>query len=131
MIYILGDRAGPNTDPERPLFIHNSTGAAARLARLLDMTDEEYLSNTIRENANGNTNHVSQFLGRANGKPFIVLGKAALKAMPYKYRDMKFGDVKCNVLLLPHTSGVNRVWNDKEFTNLMKARALKHIKGLW
>ena len=138
MIYILGERPGNNTDPCRPLYPHTSTGAAARLYRLLSLTKEEYLAVTIRLNAaddNSSTSsagarsRVEDFLRDSAAEPFIVLGKSALKAMPSKYRKMEFGQIIDNVLLLPHTSGVNRVWNDKEFTARMQDIARKHITG--
>lgn len=122
MIWILGERPGPNTNPSIALYPHTTTGAAARLARLLNLTTEDYLARTARLNAVDTQGastassearlRVEYFLFEAGSEPFIVLGKSALKAMPAKYRKMQFGDKIDNVLLLPHTSGVNRFWND-------------------
>ena len=137
MIYILGERPGKNTDPSRPLYPHSSTGAAARLYRLLSLTQEEYLAGTIRLNAAddfvvstssaGARSRVESFLHDSAAEPFIVLGKSALKAMPTKYRKMDFGEIIDNVLLLPHTSGVNRVWNDPVFSARMQQIAREFI----
>lgn len=136
MIFILGERPGPNTDPSVALYPHTSTGAAARLARLLNLNTAEYLANTSRLNAVDDKSstastearlRVEEFLQRAGSEPFIVLGKSALRAMPTKYRKMQFGDISDNVLLLPHTSGVNRVWNDPAFTAKMQRIAEEFI----
>jgi hypothetical protein len=137
MIFILGERPGPNTNPSIALYPHTTTGAAARLYRLLSLTKEEYLANTARLNAvddpASSTSspvarlRVEYFLFEAASEPFIVLGKSALKAMPPKYRKMQFGDIIDNVLLLPHTSGVNRVWNDPVFTAKMQKIAREFI----
>jgi hypothetical protein len=70
---------------------------------------------------------VEEFLLSASQNPFIVLGKSAVKAMPAKYRKMEFGEIKDNVLLLPHTSGVNRVWNDPDFAAKMQQVARDFI----
>jgi len=136
MIYILGERPGPNTDPSVALYPHTNTGAAARLHRLLSLTQEAYLANTSRLNAVDDKSstastvarqRVEEFLRTAGQNPFIVLGKSALRAMPAKYRKMAFGEIKDNVLLLPHTSGVNRVWNDPAFTAEMQRIAREFI----
>lgn len=136
MIFILGERPGPNTDPSVALYPHTTTGAAARLIRLLDYNTEAYLANTSRLNAVDDRSstastvarlRVEEFLQRAGSEPFIVLGKSALKAMPSKYRKMQFGDIIDNVLLLPHTSGVNRVWNDPVFSAKMQQIAREFI----
>ena len=138
MIYILGERPGPNTDPSRALYPHTNTGAASNLMRLLSLSREEYLSTTIRLNAVDDQSstassvarqRVEEFLAAADQNPFIVLGKSALKAMPAKYRKMGFGQIEDNVLLLPHTSGVNRVWNDREFSADMQLIARDFIGG--
>jgi hypothetical protein len=136
MIYILGERPGPNTDKSVALYPHTNTGAAARLFRLLSLTQEVYLANTSRLNAVDDQSstastvarqRVEEFHRSAGQNPFIVLGKSALKAMPVRYRKMQFGDIVENVLLLPHTSGVNRVWNDPAFTAKMQRIAREFI----
>lgn len=136
MIFILGERPGPNTDPSVALYPHTSTGAAARLARLLKLNTAEYLVNTSRLNAVDDKSstasaearlRVEEFLQRAGSEPFLVLGKSAIKAMPVRYRKMAFGDIIDNVLLLPHTSGVNRVWNDPAFTAEMQRIAREFV----
>lgn len=138
MIYILGERPGPNTDPSVALYPHTTTGAASRLIRLLNLTTEGYLANTSRLNAVDDKSstassvarlRVEEFLRRAGSEPFIVLGKSAIKAMPAKYRKMQFGEIVDNVLLLPHTSGVNRVWNDPAFTATMQRIAREFINA--
>jgi len=140
MIFILGERPGPNTDPDRPLYPHTDTGAAARLMRLLNFNNkEDYLAVTTRLNAveRGSASsaslesrsRVASFLAKAGSKPFIVLGKSAIKAMPAKYRKMSFGEILDNVLLIPHTSGVNRYWNNSETTAKMQKVAREHIKN--
>ncbi len=136
MIYILGERPGPNTDPSVALYPHTNTGAAARLMRLLELSQEEYLASTSRLNAVDDKSstastearlRVEEFLQRAGSEPLIVLGKSALRAMPAKYRKMQFGEIVDNVLLLPHTSGVNRVWNDPAFSAKMQQVAREFI----
>lgn len=136
MIFILGERPGPNTDPSIALYPHTTTGAAARLSRLLGFNNEDYLANTARLNAVDDKSstastvarlRVEDFLRRAGSEPFIVLGKSALRAMPSKYRRMQFGEIVDNVLLLPHTSGVNRVWNDPAFSAKMQTTAREFI----
>lgn len=136
MIYILGERPGPNTDKRVALYPHTNTGAAARLMRLLELSQAEYLTSTSRLNAVDDKSstassvarqRVEEFLNSAGQNPFIVLGKSAIKAMPAKYRKMDFGEIKDNVLLLPHTSGVNRVWNDPAFTAKMQRIAREFI----
>jgi hypothetical protein len=136
MIFILGERPGPNTDPRVALYPHTTTGAAANLMRLLELSQAEYLTSTTRLNAVDDKSstastvarqRVEEFLQAAGQNPFIVLGKSALKAMPAKYRKMAFGEITDNVLLLPHTSGVNRVWNDPAFTAQMQRIAREFI----
>jgi len=136
VIYILGERPGPNTDPSVALYPHTTTGAAARLHRLLGLSQAEYLASTSRLNAVDDKSstassvarqRVEEFLLSASQNPFIVLGKSAIKAMPAKYRKMEFGEIKDNVLLLPHTSGVNRVWNDPDFAAKMQQVARDFI----
>lgn len=130
-IYILGERPGKNTDPSRPLYPHNTTGAAARLIRLLSLTREDYIRYTTRLNAANSTEstssvesrlRVESFLLEAGHKPVLVLGREACKALPTKYRKIEFGQIIDNVLCIPHTSGISRFWNDKE-----KALSIQNI----
>lgn len=124
MIYVLGERPGPNTDPDSPLDPEGSM-SGKRLSQLLGLTPEEYLERTVRVNANpdhhgstasrGARDRAANHLEASAYRPFLVLGKQALRAMPERFRSMEIGDVRENVLLLPHTSGVCRVWNDKEY----------------
>lgn len=138
MIFILGERPGPNTDPCVALYPHTTTGAAARLHRLLGLSQAEYLANTTRLNAVDDKSstastvarqRVEEFLCAAGQNPFLVLGKSAIKAMPTKYRKMEFGDILDNVLLIPHTSGINRYWNNAENSIKMQEIAREHIKN--
>lgn len=134
MIYILGERPGKNTDHSVPFYPHTTTGAAARLIRLLNMTTEQYLTNTVRQNCVDDErsiiqgrDRVAEFLEQADGSPFLVMGKSAIKALPTEYRRMKFGNILDNVILIPHTSGVNRFWNDKQDTLAMQKTVLDFL----
>lgn len=136
MIYVLGERPGPNTDPSSPLDPDDSM-SGKRLAALLGMSSDEYRAGTTRMNAveEGKTpttrthvrERVSRYYNRSGMHPFLVMGISANRAMPVKFRNMKIGDVVDNVLLLPHTSGICRIWNDKEYMAALQAFAREFI----
>lgn len=125
-ITIIGDAPGPNTDPTDPLFPHTSTGAAARLIELMGISENKYLRVTRRLNANHDgenaldpamaATRMAGALAGANSKLIIVVGRAAAN-LHRDTKDLDFGDVieyhGRRLVVIPHTSGRNRYWNDK------------------
>jgi hypothetical protein len=126
-LVIFGERPGPNTDPLRPLFPHTTTGAAARLIRMMGVTVSEYLRYTQRYNVFHDGEREMPTLEEARRRvaalhykhvdlnpetSFLYLGKAAIGAAPTEYRDLQFLQTRGNVYLIPHPSGCNRIYND-------------------
>jgi hypothetical protein len=126
-IIVLGDQPGPNTDAKDALYPHTTTGAAARLAELMGLDTEKYIRVTRRMNINhdgenllapehASTRMKGILAGTAPGKLIIVVGKAAANRHP-DTKDLGFGDVidyqGSRLVIIPHTSGRNRYWNDK------------------
>ena len=126
-IIILGDQPGPNTDPKDALYPHTATGAAARLARLMGMDSDKYVRVTRRMNINHDGDALLSpelaevrfkgiLSGTAPDKLIIVVGKAAANRHP-DVKGLNFGEVidyqGSRLVVIPHTSGRNRYWNDK------------------
>ena len=142
-VLIVGDRPGPNTDPKDPLFIHTSTGAAARLADLMGLDAESY--HTLRrinarhdgekllEPAEAKMRFQGILMGLEGSWLVLLIGGEAAKVQgggllqgnPAQVGDHRF-------LFVPHTSGVNRVWNVPEnrdfYAKLIQAE-LSKISG--
>ncbi len=147
-LIIFGERPGPNTDPKRPLWPHTTTGAAARLARLLGMTTEEYIAETIRYNVVDNRHTATSFPScRARVERRILfslrryglrtrvlfLGQAALAGAPAPFRNLSFNKFRYfepfgHVMVIPHTSGVNRYYNSEGNIRLTE-EALRSYAG--
>lgn len=141
-IVIFGERPGPNTDPERPLYPHTTTGAAANLIRLMGMSQEEYLRDTVRYNVCQNNHEspanteirakvksiIEMHRMKSNRARFVVLGREAARALPLRYRYEPFGHAMGDVMIIPHTSGVNRFYNSEEGKALM-AQSLREFLG--
>lgn len=133
-LVIFGERPGPNTDPERPLFPHTTTGAAARLIRLLGLTQEEYLATVTRYNVVGdfhsrtNTNFARAYVADKmqwhrsyDGiVRFVFCGKAAAQAGPPEVRKLGFGETWHDCMVIPHPSGRNRFYNSEASTRLIE-----------
>lgn len=133
-ITVFGERPGPNTDAARPLYPHTGNGAAARLIDLMGLTRDQYLYGTLRHNV-VDTAWESTTSDRARRKvsyvmnvereldpeaKFLFVGRQTIQAAPKDYRDMVFGEVRNNVLLIPHTSGKNFFYNDPEATERIR-----------
>lgn len=58
---------------------------------------------------------------------FLYLGKSALNAAPREYRKLQFLQNRDNVWLIPHPSGVNRVYNDESVVD----RTSELLKSIW
>lgn len=112
---IFGEGPGPNTDPFRPLYPHATTGAAAKLAALLDLTHEEYLERTVRYNARHDGERplaldesrvrVARLMGNllawdAEAR-FVFLGGKALAAAPPHARKLLPCQRVGNILFIP------------------------------
>jgi uracil-DNA glycosylase len=125
-ILILGDAPGPNTDPRDPLFPHTTTGAAAHLATLMGLDREAYIARTRRLNVNHDGNQplskaeasdrLVGILDRVSpGSLIIMIGRAAAGRHNQTAR-LPWGEpIDFNgsqLLVIPHTSGRNRYWND-------------------
>lgn len=141
-LVIVGERPGPNTDPKRPLFPHTTTGAAARLIRMIGVPVSEYLRYTQRYNAYHDGENAISDLAEARRRlqaihyhymdlypevQFLYLGKSALNAAPREYRKLQFLQNRDNVWLIPHPSGVNRVYNDESVVD----RTSELLKSIW
>jgi hypothetical protein len=126
-LVIFGERPGPNTDPMRPLFPHTTTGAAARLIRMMGVSVSEYLRFTQRYNTFHDGHREMSSLEEARRRVaalhfkhldlnpdthFLYLGKTAVSAAPLEFRDLQFLQGRDNVWLIPHPSGCNRIYND-------------------
>jgi hypothetical protein len=95
---------------------------------MMGMTETEYLSSTVRYNVvnDGDTSTTSKVVRkrikdlivyhRLRGKPkFLVLGRSAAAALPPSYRYQPFGYPLRDVLIIPHTSGRNRLYNSQDY----------------
>lgn len=151
-ITLLGERPGPNTDPLRPLFPHTTTGAAANLARMMGLSREEYLEITDRYNVCDSTDlrespasmiardKVRRLWDRlVNSQEIellIVCGREAQRALPRPWRidlemlEPEYVPFGLTVLLIPHPSRRNRVFNDKSYLEKTQ-RILRHEIALW
>lgn len=151
-ITILGERPGPNTDPSRPLYPHTSTGAAANLARLMGLSIEEYLEITDRYNASDaplgyegcgsliprdRVRRIWDRLVRSeNIELLIVCGRETQRALPSPWRttlemlEPEYVPDGTTVLLIPHPSGRNRVFNEREYKARVE-KILRHEIALW
>ena len=141
-LVLIGERPGPRTDPERPLYPHTTTGAAARLIDLLGLPREDYFNLTTRINAFNDgcrplsleearrrvTRHMIVAINRYVNPRFVFLGAEALRCGPQIYRRMQPADVRDLVMYLPHPSGVNRWYNSSENTELARARLREHVQ---
>ena len=141
-IVIFGERPGPNTDPDRPLFPHSTTGAAANLAQLLGMSLEEYVRGTVRYNVCDDPwtstadrtvrlrvrSILEMHRKQSRDNHFIVLGRDTARAFPPEYRYAPFGHHIHDTILIPHTSGVNRYYNSQEDKEFIK-QSLKDFLG--
>jgi hypothetical protein len=58
---------------------------------------------------------------------FLYLGKAALNGAPREYRKLPFLRSEENVYVIPHPSGVNRVYNDADITD----RTSLLLRSIW
>lgn len=136
LLTIFGERPGPNTDPKNPLFPHTTTGAAARLIRLLDWTPEFYLENTLRYNVVDNSviscrnsnakirvNLRINEERRANPRArFLFLGRETAHAV-LMHKSQKAwlpGEIREDTMYIPHPSGRNLYYNSAENTALIK-----------
>lgn len=140
-IVVFGERPGPRTDPRQPLFPHTTTGAAAKLIRLLGWTTEEYLQRTTRINVFHDGAHalglqaarrrVERYMTVAiarHGAPvFVAVGRETLRALPQFYRSMEAAETRDLVMYLPHTSGVNRWYNSQDNTELATRVLREHV----
>jgi hypothetical protein len=124
-LVIFGERPGPNTDPNRPLFPHTTTGAAAKLIEMLGISREEYLKLTrynVVNNHHASTNHPGvrsrvEYLLSAHRREsltrFLFLGRSAAQALPRAYRNLPFGVPHGSIMIIPHPSGRNRYYNSQ------------------
>jgi hypothetical protein len=140
-LVIFGERPGPNTDPERPLYPHTTTGAAARLIRLLGMSENEYLSRTIRYNVvkEGSISTAEPDIRREvrgllahhrldKETRFIFLGRSAANAAPPEFRNLEFCQPLEDVMIIPHTSGRNRFYNSEANVRLVEESLRKFTR---
>lgn len=141
LLTIFGERPGPNTDPERPLYPHTTTGAAARLIRLLDWTTDFYLENTLRYNVvdnlrvstrsdNARTRVILRMQEERRVNPnarFLFLGKEALSSMKRQGREPLWdnGEIRGDVMYIPHPSGRNLFYNDEQSVRYIKSQLVK------
>lgn len=131
-IYVVGDRPGPNTDPERPMFPHTTTGSAQRLIDLMGVSRDWYLENTVRMNAWHDGEKLiakSEAISRLGEKFFHIQQQCPLEflilCVGQKSREIfprKNIPDNAEVFYLPHTSGVNRFWNDRVATACIRLR---------
>ncbi len=144
-LIIFGERPGPNTDPDRPLYPHTTTGAAARLIRLLGVSEEWYLSNlnVVRYNAAGDfftgttDPRVREYVWermlwhmKYDGLPrFLFLGRAAAFSGPRLIRNLKWGEPEQHAMVIPHPSGRNRYYNSQASTRFIE-ESLRKFAGL-
>jgi hypothetical protein len=125
-LVIFGERPGPNTDPKRPLFEHTTTGAAARLRALLNMSPKEFNETSRYNVVNDQTtstadpavrNRVMEIMTRhmqIQGLPkFLFLGRSAQNAGPPLVRGLDYLEIKEDAMVIPHPSGRNRWYNSQ------------------
>lgn len=143
-IVIFGEAPGPNTDPRRPLYPHESTGAAAKLASLMGVENEWLVANTDRYNTfhdGEKTLGLTQARSRVveiiplvedshEHARFVILGAKALSCMPAELRKMDPLETWGAFLFVPHTSGAN-LWYNSAQNRMNAAIALQtHLRGL-
>ena len=124
------------------MFPHTTTGAAARLIRMFNVPVSEYLRFTQRYNAYHDGEREITDLAEARRRMqaihfhhvdvnpdvhFLYLGKAAVNAAPKEYRRLEFLQNRGNVWLIPHPSGVNRIYNDELYVE----RTSELLKSIW
>jgi hypothetical protein len=142
LIVVFGERPGPNTDPARPLHPHTSTGAAARLIKMMGMSEVEYLGATCRYNVvDDQYSATTGYMARERVKnrleahrnlgddaKFVVLGRSAAAAFPPKYRYQPFGHPLGDVIIIPHPSGRNRMYNSQDYYDFI-VQSLREFLG--
>jgi hypothetical protein len=92
--------------------------------KMLGMSQEEYLNETIRYNVvddyttSTTAPEVRERMKKrlekhrcVNEAKFIVLGRDAALALPQNFRYQPFGYAHKDVLIIPHPSGRNRYYN--------------------
>jgi len=139
-VLIVGDRPGPNTDPKDPLFIHTTTGAAARLAKMMALDSDAYHAiRRINARHDGEKlleldearTRLRKILMDLEG-PWLTILVGAEAARVYggaliAGNPVSSGDLRA--LYIPHTSGMNRFWNVAEnvqfYEMLLKAELAK------
>lgn len=132
-LVIFGERPGPNTDPARPLHLHTTVGAAARLMDLLDMRPARFLETSRYNVVDDHTTSTADMAVRSRvalrmrqhretclHSRFLFLGKSAIRAAPPQYRNLEFGHCIGDVMLIPHPSGVNRYYNSEANTRFIR-----------
>jgi uracil-DNA glycosylase len=125
-LVIFGERPGPNTDPDKPLHIHTTTGAAERLRELLGMSKKEYYETSRYNVADDPWTSTASSVARGKvlyrmdkhrammqNARFIFLGRAAANAAPRAFRNAEFGVQYGDVMVIPHPSGRNRYYNSQ------------------
>jgi hypothetical protein len=143
-LIIFGERPGPNTDPTRPLYPHTTTGAAARLIKLLGVSTEWYLSerNVVRYNAVGDMftstadpepreyvrGRISWHISYDGEPKFLFLGRAAANAGPASLKRLSWGEELNRMMVIPHPSGRNRYYNSQANTHFIE-QSLRKFAG--
>lgn len=113
-----------------------------RLIRMLGVSVADYLRYTQRYNVYHDGTREIQDLEEArrrvealhykhqdlNAKvKFLYLGKAAMNAAPREYRKLQFLQRDENVYLIPHPSGCNRIFNDRDALD----RTSMLLRSIW
>ena len=142
-LVIFGERPGPNTDPSRPLYPHTTTGAAARLMRLLGMSRTRFLEASRYNVVDDRITSTSDLAARSRvalrmrmhretheSSRVVFLGRAALNGAPPRYRMLEFGLEMDDVMVIPHPSGVNRYYNSEANTHFIVESLRQFTRGI-
>ena len=123
---IVGENPGPNTHPDLPLFPWPDTSSAGRLLSMSRLTPGEYLGGLYRRNVCRSA--WSRFEAKATARELvtvlfdmprdlavIICGVKAATAFGfegYDYWDPIRLESRQTAVIIPHPSGLNRMYND-------------------
>lgn len=135
---IIGENPGKQTHPELPLFPWPERSSAGRLLEMSGMTGGQYLGGLYRRNLCDTKGKWERDLAEKRARVMITVlfdmpkdlrvvlcGKRVAKA--FGYRDYEFWrpgvlESRQRYVVIPHPSGLNRLYNDRE--NRARTRAV-------
>lgn len=140
--WLIGELNPFGGDPDMALYPLPENSSGGRLARTLGLSRTDYLRAFERRNLCTEKWRLSlarcaagQFLAEANGAPIVLLGAkvCAAFAVPFApftgYVDER-APAHPLVVVLPHPSGLNRMWNQPGAQDRARALVLPLLKEI-